>query len=229
MKSLGSATSTTRTPDQTHAAQYWAEQPPRTWSRILRTIAAQEGLSNADSARLFAMVYLTAADAFITVWDDKEYWSFWAADHGDPRGGHRRQCGNRTGPGVVAADRDAAVPGASIRSPGPQRVGRRDAAILLQDRQDRVDRHQQRRADAELHAPVAGAARDRQRAGVVRASLPDSRRAERAHREAGCRVAGGPLLPAAPPPSPPSPPSSSPPPLMSDRWVRSCTCGWRNA
>ena len=23
------------------------------------------------------MVYLTAADAFITVWDDKEYWSFW--------------------------------------------------------------------------------------------------------------------------------------------------------
>ena len=77
VKSLGSATSTSRTPDQTHAAQYWAEQPPRTWSRILRTIAAQEGLSNADSARLFAMVYLTAADAFITIWDDKEYWSFW--------------------------------------------------------------------------------------------------------------------------------------------------------
>jgi hypothetical protein len=77
VKSLGSATSTTRTPDQTLAAQYWAEQPPRTWSRILRTIAAQEGLSNADSARLFAMVYLTAADALITVWDDKEYWSFW--------------------------------------------------------------------------------------------------------------------------------------------------------
>lgn len=77
VRSLGSATSTTRTPDQTLAAQYWAEQPPRTWSRILRTIAAQEGLSNADSARLFAMVYLTAADSLITVWDDKEYWSFW--------------------------------------------------------------------------------------------------------------------------------------------------------
>ena len=77
VKSLGSATSTTRTPDQTLAAQYWAEQPPRTWSRILRTIAAQEGLSNSDSARLFAMVFLTGADAFITVWDDKEYWSFW--------------------------------------------------------------------------------------------------------------------------------------------------------
>jgi hypothetical protein len=77
VKSLGSATSTTRTPDQTLAAQYWGEQPARTWSRILRTIAAQEGLYNADSARLFAMVYLTAADAIITVWDNKEYSSFW--------------------------------------------------------------------------------------------------------------------------------------------------------
>ena len=36
-------------------------------------VAAQEGLSIADNARLFAMVYLTAADALITVWDDKEY------------------------------------------------------------------------------------------------------------------------------------------------------------
>ncbi len=77
VKALGSATSTTRTADQTLAARYWAENPPATWSRIFRKLSAQEGLSIAENARLFAMLYMTAADALISVWDDKAYWSFW--------------------------------------------------------------------------------------------------------------------------------------------------------
>ncbi len=77
VKSIGSATSTTRTAGQTLAAQYWAENPPATWSRIFRTLSAQEGLSIAENARLFAMLYMSAADALISVWDDKAHWSFW--------------------------------------------------------------------------------------------------------------------------------------------------------
>jgi hypothetical protein len=77
VKSFGSATSTTRTPDQTHMARYWAENPPATWSRVFRTLSAQQGLSIADNARLFAMLYLTAADALITVWNDKAHYPFW--------------------------------------------------------------------------------------------------------------------------------------------------------
>lgn len=77
VKSLGSATSTTRTADQTYVAQYWAEQPVGTWSRILRTISGQQGLSVVDNARLYAMAYMAAADAVITVWDSKAFWSFW--------------------------------------------------------------------------------------------------------------------------------------------------------
>jgi PAP2 superfamily len=77
VKELGSATSTTRTADQTHAARYWAENPPRTWNRIFQTLSAQEGLSLTENARFFAMLYLTVADAFICVWDDKAHWSFW--------------------------------------------------------------------------------------------------------------------------------------------------------
>ncbi len=77
VKSVGSATSTTRTPDQTHAARYWAENPPGTWSRIFRKLSAQEGLSLVENARLFAMLYLTAADSLITVWDRKALWSNW--------------------------------------------------------------------------------------------------------------------------------------------------------
>jgi hypothetical protein len=77
VKSLGSATSTTRTADQTLAARYWAENPPATWSRIFRTLSAQEELSIAENARFFTMLYMGAADALISVWDDKAYWSFW--------------------------------------------------------------------------------------------------------------------------------------------------------
>lgn len=77
VKSLGSLTSTTRTADQTLAARYWAENPPATWSRIFRTLSAQQGLSVTENARLFAMLYMTAADALISVWDDKAHTSFW--------------------------------------------------------------------------------------------------------------------------------------------------------
>jgi hypothetical protein len=77
VRSLGSATSTTRSADQTLAARYWAENPPATWSRIFRTLAAQQGLTLVENARMFAMLYLTAADALISVWDDKAYWAFW--------------------------------------------------------------------------------------------------------------------------------------------------------
>jgi hypothetical protein len=77
VKSLGSATSTTRTDDQTHAARYWAENPPNTWSRTFRMLSTQADLSIVDNARLFAMLYMTGADALICVWDDKASWSFW--------------------------------------------------------------------------------------------------------------------------------------------------------
>jgi hypothetical protein len=77
VKELGSATSTARTADQTLAARYWAENPPATWSRIFRTLAAQERLSLVDNGRLFAVLYMTGADALISVWADKARCSFW--------------------------------------------------------------------------------------------------------------------------------------------------------
>ena len=77
VKSVGALNSSTRTPDQTHAARYWAEIPPNTWSRVARGISVREGVSLPDNARLFAMLYMTASDAFITVWESKQYWCFW--------------------------------------------------------------------------------------------------------------------------------------------------------
>jgi hypothetical protein len=93
VKELGAATSIARTADQTLAARYWAENPPATWSRIFRALSAQRGLSLAENARLYAMLYLTAADALITVWGDKARRPFWrpitaireAGGDGNPR------------------------------------------------------------------------------------------------------------------------------------------------
>jgi len=77
VKSVGSAGSTTRTADQTYVSRYWAEHPAGTWSRITRALSAERGLSVTDNARLFAMLYFTAADSLITVWDSKAHWPFW--------------------------------------------------------------------------------------------------------------------------------------------------------
>ncbi|MDF2752837.1 MAG: phosphoesterase, PA-phosphatase-like protein [Gaiellaceae bacterium] len=77
VKAMGSASSTTRTADQTQAALYWAENPPRTWNRIFNSLSMARGLSLSDNARLFAELYLTAADALIAMWDEKAHYSFW--------------------------------------------------------------------------------------------------------------------------------------------------------
>jgi hypothetical protein len=77
VKELGQDTSTERTADQTHAALYWMENPPRTWNRIFQTLSVQQGLTLTENARLYAELYMTAADALISVWDDKAFWLFW--------------------------------------------------------------------------------------------------------------------------------------------------------
>ena len=74
VKAIGARNSPTRTADQTEQALYWAGA---SWNRIIRTVAANEGLSVAEDARLFALSELAAADANISCWNDKAYWSAW--------------------------------------------------------------------------------------------------------------------------------------------------------
>jgi hypothetical protein len=77
VKELGSATSTTRTADQTDAAFFWQDQVPRMWNRTIRRLSNDVGLSVTDNARLFAMANLAAADGAISCWNDKYHWNFW--------------------------------------------------------------------------------------------------------------------------------------------------------
>ncbi|MEP7202784.1 MAG: vanadium-dependent haloperoxidase [Ilumatobacteraceae bacterium] len=77
----GVVTVSTRTADQTHNAVFWqsAGGPALLWSGVARSLAEDpaRGLDLADSARLFAMMNLSAADAAINCWNDKYHFDFW--------------------------------------------------------------------------------------------------------------------------------------------------------
>jgi hypothetical protein len=77
VKSLGKIDSATRTAGQTHAAAYWQTNPAANYNAIARRFVDQFSLDVTDSARLFALLDLSAADALINAWNDKYYWNFW--------------------------------------------------------------------------------------------------------------------------------------------------------
>lgn len=82
VKEIGSATSGTRTVEQTAIARFWADgagtvTPPGHWNVIARDVAEQQGTTVEDMARLFALLNLAEADAAIISWDCKYQFEFW--------------------------------------------------------------------------------------------------------------------------------------------------------
>jgi len=77
VRAIGSLTSVTRLPTQTHAAAFWQTNPAANYNAIARRFVDQFSLDVSDSARLFAMLDLSAADALINTWNDKYYWNWW--------------------------------------------------------------------------------------------------------------------------------------------------------
>ena len=94
-KDLGSATSTTRTADQTEIAKFWADgkgtyTPPGHWNQIANDAAKASGDSISVDAKLFAQLNVALADAGIAAWDTKYTYATWrpitAIQHGDSIG-----------------------------------------------------------------------------------------------------------------------------------------------
>jgi hypothetical protein len=81
VKARGSVNSTARTPEQTHIALFWqsAGGPAVLWNAVARNLVADAryAVDIVDSARLFAMLNLSGADAAINCWNDKYSWDFW--------------------------------------------------------------------------------------------------------------------------------------------------------
>jgi hypothetical protein len=76
VRSLGSATSGTRTRDQTEAATWWDDYRQVEWY-IKRGLATDHRLSLLETARMLAMVDVATVDTMISCYQQKRRWSFW--------------------------------------------------------------------------------------------------------------------------------------------------------
>jgi len=78
VKSVGSATSATRTADQTTAARFWqSANPPVFWDGVATALSARRHLTLSENARLLALINVAMADAGIACWDSKYFYNFW--------------------------------------------------------------------------------------------------------------------------------------------------------
>lgn len=82
VKAIGSATSTTRTADQTLVARLFAAvgtttSIPAVWNNLTRDLARSAGLNGVDTARLFALTNVTFHDALYTSFYGKYLYGLW--------------------------------------------------------------------------------------------------------------------------------------------------------
>jgi hypothetical protein len=82
VKDLGAGNSVERTVDQTEIALFWGYGPRTStpaghWNEVAQAVAAAEGNSLAENARLFALVNMAMADAAIVSWDAKYAFNLW--------------------------------------------------------------------------------------------------------------------------------------------------------
>lgn len=77
VKSIGSLNSSTRTEEETFIAKFWYELAEMGWNKIAREVAKEKNLSLIETARLFALLDIALADAYIAGWDGKYHYNFW--------------------------------------------------------------------------------------------------------------------------------------------------------
>lgn len=73
----GVTTPTARTPEQTEIGLFWLESSPLAWNRIARTVSASQGLGLWENARLFGLLNMALADAYVGSWEAKFHYGFW--------------------------------------------------------------------------------------------------------------------------------------------------------
>jgi len=77
VQSLGSATSATRTSDQTEIGKFWAPPIQNFWNQIAQEVAAAHHSDLPTTARLFASLNLSFADSAIAFYDAKYTYQLW--------------------------------------------------------------------------------------------------------------------------------------------------------
>jgi hypothetical protein len=77
VQSLGSATSTTRTAEQTEIGKFWNPPIQNFWNQIAQTVALAHHSDLPTTARLFAALNLSFADSAIAFYDAKYTFQLW--------------------------------------------------------------------------------------------------------------------------------------------------------
>jgi hypothetical protein len=77
VKRLGRVDSTERTAEQTETARFWTEQAMVFYNRNLRNLALEHNLDTVETARMLAMVHVSAADTLVGCWEAKYHYNFW--------------------------------------------------------------------------------------------------------------------------------------------------------
>jgi hypothetical protein len=77
VKTLGAKNSSTRTRDQTDAARFWTVSGIVTDNEVARQLSMHKGLSVVENARLFALLNMAGADAYIACWNAKYRYNYW--------------------------------------------------------------------------------------------------------------------------------------------------------
>jgi hypothetical protein len=77
VKTVGKLNSATRTADQLAYARFWYEFSEAGWNRVARTVVSNKKINLLETARLFALVDMALADAYIAGWDSKTHYNFW--------------------------------------------------------------------------------------------------------------------------------------------------------
>lgn len=74
---IGAATGSTRTAQQTETAFFWRASPVTIWNPVVDQVLGARQLALDEEARALALIYLAAADASIAIWDAKYVYNFW--------------------------------------------------------------------------------------------------------------------------------------------------------
>lgn len=77
VKAAGVLTGSNRTADQTAYARFWYEDSDIGWNSITRDVIVRKKLSLHEAARLFGLVNIALADAYIAGWDAKFHHDYW--------------------------------------------------------------------------------------------------------------------------------------------------------
>ena len=178
VKTMGSATSATRSAEQTNVVRFWLTSAAVIWDGALRLVATARGLDASEAAHAFALVNVAGADAAIACWDAKYTFDFWrpitAIHNADADGNPDTSADPAWSPLAPTPNFPEFVSGHAVISSA---MGTMLALLFGDDRGGNVHGPQpdQPRVHPDVDAVQPGNRRSVRRARLDRISLPDVR------------------------------------------------------